>query len=1507
MKKALKIFWTILVVLATLLLAAWLLVQTPGVQTWLVRKALASLEDSINGRIEFSKIHLKPFNAVVLKDAVMLDNDPGQTAKGERLDTIASAKSVVATFSLKGLLKNEGVHVSRISLSDGSLTLAIEEDGVNLGRLIKNKDQSRKAEGEPGNLFDIRKVRVDHFRFRMVDTTTEEGQSQPYGINWNDMDVTVDHLYAHDIAFSHGYVTATVDELQAEEKSGYSIRSLSGKTRIGHGKTVVEDLELHDRWSDIRVPVYTMSYAGTGSFSNFIEQVRMTGSLGKGRISSKSLSYFVPYLKDMDFISLDVEKGSFDGYVDDLEISEFKFKESVSGITSSLRGRLTGLPDAGNMILDAELKDLSFTTRGLQTLAGSFSPASKINLEQFARGERLAFSGSARGPVNSLKVKGELIAGSGTANADLDIRNLADQDRPTEIGGNFRTRDLDLGNLAGVDLLGECTARGAMSASVGKGLNGVKIDTLFIDKLSALGYDYSNIVATGTYSENAFDGRVICNDPNLNFLFQGIFTLSDKTRNGLYKFYANVGYADLNALGIDKRGPSKVSAQVTANYMTVENHDVIGDLDINGLTLENAKGRYDIGDVCIQSHSNKDLHRILVTSSFLKGTYVGSKPFASMIADVQELTTRRELPALYKDEASNWNGAEYDLRLNVQDARDLLSFAMPGMYIADSTSLKIRVMKDGGVDARLKSPRIAMGRNYLKDLNLTLDNKEGSLNGVVSSSEIAVSSVGFLEDNIMLYAKDDHIGIGMTYDNGTEIADRGEIYLTGEFERAWDGKLLIHGKTLPSNIYYNGDAWSIAPSSIELMEKDLSIRNLIVSSADQSIRVDGGFSQTVPDTLSVTMDKFDLGLLNKFMPQELSISGLATGHAMLTSPWKNNAGLAMNLTCDSTTVAGEKAGTLHIASTLDEGGRMHITASNDLDGKNTIDIIGDYFGKDGRIDLVTSLDRMNVGYAAPLLSSVFSEVEGALSGRIRVSGKTGDPSFSSEGTRLDDAMLKVAFTQVPYRVSGPFHLSDEGLFFDGISMTDRYDGKGTVTGGIRFNHLKDIRMDTRIKVSRMEAVDLGADDNPIFYGNLFATGDVSIKGPFNSLLLDVDVRTDKSGRIHIPIDNAANDKDSHLLTFKEAFKEVYIDPYDVMMNRLVTQAQEGNDFGIKIRVDANQGTEAFIEIDRSAGNVLNGRGQGILDIVARPGRDLFTINGDYTIHSGNFHFNAMDIAQRDFTISEGSSIRFGGDVMDSDLNISGMYSTKASIATLISDTSSVSTRRTVNCGIGVSGKMKEPRLSFSIDVPDLDPTTKSKVESALNTEDKIQRQFLSLLISGSFIPDEQSGIVNNSNMLYSNVAELMAGQLNNILEKLDIPLDFGLNYQSSESGTNIFDVAVSTQLFNNRVLVNGNVGNREYSNSDGEVVGDVDIEIKLDKPGQVRLNLFSHSADDYTSYLDNTQRSGIGIAYQKEFNTFREFFRNLFTGRKKREQRMQEQQPVENEVNTIIITSDKDE
>jgi hypothetical protein len=155
------------------------------------------------------------------------------------------------------------------------------------------------------------------------------------------------------------------------------------------------------------------------------------------------------------------------------------------------------------------------------------------------------------------------------------------------------------------------------------------------------------------------------------------------------------------------------------------------------------------------------------------------------------------------------------------------------------------------------------------------------------------------------------------------------------------------------------------------------------------------------------------------------------------------------------------------------------------------------------------------------------------------------------------------------------------------------------------------------------------------------------------------------------------------------------------------------------------------------------------------------------------------------------------------------------------------------------------------------------------------RQFVALLVTSNFIPEQESGIVNNSNLLYSNATEILSNQLNNIFVQLNIPLDVGFNYQPGQSG-DLFDVAISTRLFNNRVVINGNMGNNPYTRNESDLVGNVDIELKLDEKGKFRLKAFSHAADQYSNYLDNTQRSGAGIVYQEEFDSFRTLWRKWF-------------------------------
>ena len=386
--------------------------------------------------------------------------------------------------------------------------------------------------------------------------------------------------------------------------------------------------------------------------------------------------------------------------------------------------------------------------------------------------------------------------------------------------------------------------------------------------------------------------------------------------------------------------------------------------------------------------------------------------------------------------------------------------------------------------------------------------------------------------------------------------------------------------------------------------------------------------------------------------------------------------------------------------------------------------------------------------------------------------------------------------------------------------------------------------------------------------------------------MNVEATTVKDGVLNVPVIYSAVSGKSNLLKFTELKVETPIDPYFLIIEKMEKDKATAARFTSNLNIVTQPDVEAIIWIDKTSGHMLSGRGNGTLQMTADS--EKFTINGDYNITTGNYKFVTLGVVNRTFDIQEGSSIKFNGGILDSDLDIDAIYKTRTSIGTLIGDTTSVSNRRTVECKIQITDKLQNPRLQFGIEIPEIDPTIKSRVESALSTEDKVQKQFLSLLLSNSFLPDEQSGIVNNSTMLYSNVSEVMAGQLNNILEKLNIPVDLGLNYQPNSKGNDVFDVAVSTHMFNNRVVVNGSVGNKQYTeNAQTDVVGDLDIEIKLNKTGAFRLNLFSHSADSYTNYLDNSQRNGVGLTYQTEFSTFKQFVKNLFSSKTKRQEAKQ--------------------
>jgi len=1500
LKISFKVLGWILVSVFLLMLAAMVAGQSPRIQSWIGQQVVKKLQNSMDADISFSEVSFKPFEAIILKDVLVTD----PAAVDHRADTVARLQHLSAKFSIRGLFYKEGVHVSRVTAQGISFNLVIEptdtlgNSTTNIQRIFRIQDNPDEEMKDLGNLFDANKVEFEDLRFRLLNPAAEaEGLTFEEGtIDWNNLDAWVSTLKVRDIRYSHNIITATVENLRmGEDATGFTVEKASGKVQVGNAQVLISDLELLEKDSHIRV-AYLQLDGPIDDYGDFINKIRIDARIEPGSLlSMETVSHFGPLPEGTSFRGY--LQGGLSGTVSDFNLQDIVVQDPDADINIQVRGGMKGLPEIMDCTLDFRIDGLDFDMPGIASFVNSWAPDTHLDLSGLAKGQRFAFNGTVRGPINSLDIKGTAGTGNGEAQVDVVLLNAVDDKRDIGLNGRLKTRDLDLGRILAIEALGPVSLESRLKATLASSGPQLQIDTLQISRLHALDYTYSGISGSGYYKDGSFDGRIVASDPNLNFLFQGTGSKQSK-----YNFLLSLGYADLQALKLDTRGgTSRVSLQADSNLSLAEDNAMDGDLLIQGLSLENDAGIHEIGDITLSALSRNNNHRMDLKSGFLDGSFSGGASILDFVNDLKSLILDKELPSLAETPTAHpWDGTDYELNLTVRDTRDLLDFVFPGLYIENNTRLRVSLEKDGTLNGRLTSGRLAYLDKFLRDVNFSLDNAGQAIQADLVSPSLYLSGIELKGNRLLLFANDDHLGLSYSFDNETEAETRAELILGADLSRE-DGKLVVDAQALPSNIYYEGEGWGISSDQILFKNGEWTVSRLFASHEDEALLVDGGFSPDRPDTLTVRMEKFNLALLNTLSGGVPQIQGRATGNALVISPSSPAVGLIAGITCDSTLVYGKRLGQLNIESVWnEEHNRFDITVGNNLDGKKTIGLDGFLKPSTAEIDALASLDGLNLEYVSPILEAAFSDFRGNLSGKVRAMGKFNDLHLSSEDLELNDGFITLDYSQVPYHVSGSLNLDDKGLHFTDVQLKDNYEGIGTIRGSVLLDGFSNIGLDVHVRLNRMKVLELQRGMNDLLYGDISATGTADVTGWLPNLNLDLNASTVKEGNLHLLINSASSSRSSQLLTFTEAEEEILLDPYEQMMATSVKTAQNQGNTSIRLTVRPSQ--DVMVYIDLGDENSLNASGTGVIEIDSQSSTSSLTLNGNYLLNQGSFHFSALNLVSRDFTIQDGSSVRFYGDLWDTELNVNGLYITKASLANLISDENAVS-RRTVNCGISISDKLRNPQVQFSIEVPDLDPTTQAQVEAALNTEDKVQKQFLYLLLASGFLPSEESGITTNgSEMLFSNVTGIMAGQLNNIFQKLDIPLDLGLNYQATNTGTNIFDVALSTQLFNNRVIVNGSVGNKQmYGTTTSEVAGDLDIEIKLNKSGSLRANLFSHSADQFTSYLDNSQRNGAGIAFQREFNTFRQLFQRIF---RIQPQRPEDSQQTEETPKLLILQID---
>ena len=240
-----------------LILCCFVAVQTPYVQTRVTKKALSHLLEKLPASVTYNRIEVMSSGVLKIDGLAVTDSSPYTLDVYQRgwdsEDTLFRAKSITATFTLASLFAKEGIHMGRVSIEDGYMHLIIEPGKRNNIIRMFNLSPATGPVPPGGKIFDIRKVRLKNFRYRMNNFDKELYPHTGKGINFEDLDVTVSELRGHSLKMAGGVMSGTCDFAAMKEKSGFNVHCISGKASVGQGKTLVEDLHIIDDYSDIRL------------------------------------------------------------------------------------------------------------------------------------------------------------------------------------------------------------------------------------------------------------------------------------------------------------------------------------------------------------------------------------------------------------------------------------------------------------------------------------------------------------------------------------------------------------------------------------------------------------------------------------------------------------------------------------------------------------------------------------------------------------------------------------------------------------------------------------------------------------------------------------------------------------------------------------------------------------------------------------------------------------------------------------------------------------------------------------------------------------------------------------------------------------------------------------------------------------------------------------------------------------------------------------------------------
>jgi len=1440
-----------------------LIFQYKPVQTWAAKKATAYLSKKLNTKVDIKSIYIEPFSSVVLQDFYVLDRSK---------DTLLSTPKLtidISGFSIFQSITERTIDLNLIKLDNASIYLKKQKDSTtNLKFIIDyfSSPDTSKTPSKPWNVI-FEKVAINnlHFRYKnyLVDTVIN-------GVNFDDVDLTHFSTVINNMDITHHLFKGYVHHLTFhEEKSGFYLKNLTTDATVDTDQILAKSLFLLTPKSSLK-DYFRMKFKSFDDFEDIEDKVYMEGDFKSSRISSSDISFFTSGLQHVKF-DLGVD-GRIKGLVKNLSAKNLLV---TGGQATYIRGdfRLRGLPNWDNTFLELNFQQISTNKKDLDFLYSNFTDTRNARVPDIiAKFGNINFTGRFTGLQNDFVAYGTFKTKLGRFDSDINLK--INKAGTPAYSGKLNTTDFDLGSLLDVSDHGRATLTADVNGS-GDALKNLKESVnAKIRNLSFKGYNYNNLTVNGTFIKKVADAKITINDKNIKLNLKGNIDLNPTLP--IYDLTANLQDVHFHTLKLLKDTVT-ITTQMQTKFSGNSLQNLEGSILLSPIRIVDPRNNYLVDSIYLSAQGTGSSRLISLKSDFADGTLKGSYDLATLPAYFKTLV-KKYVPSLQTALVSS-KPQNFEFSLNLKNLDPLTAIFVSDLKIPDQGTL-LGTFNSTNETATLNGyiKTIQYGKTVFHDLIIDESTANHQLDINLSLSRINITDSLFIKNiDISNIIRHDSLNFNVKLAD-KNAANQLDLYGLVEFGHDTIAKL----KLLPSDVILEHKDWKLQDEvRIKFLDGKTQVEGFQLSNGVQKLNIDGFISDNPEDKLKINFDKFSMATFDQLTKvSDIALKGTLNGDVVLSGITKS-PGMNANLSIDSLMMNKTLVGDVKIVSVLDND-RNEADAKININnhGIETMNIDGVYSlakdSGDNALNFNVKMDHAETIIFEPFIKDLVSKTNGTVSSDLKLSGPLNRPEFNGDITFVNTGFT-VNYLKTAYVINDKVSVVNSVININNMTLKDTKGGTGLINGKVDLNNLDNPDIEATIDAKNLMALNTTFKDNHIYYGVAYGTGSFGFHGPVNSMNIDIKAKTQAGTVFNIPLNTSSTVGDYDFIKF--------------VSHKDTTKAVVGPKAfdGVTLNLDLTADEKTTVKITTDYG-VLEGNGQTNdlkLNITSLGDFQMF---GDYLISSGKFEFTAKNFISKNFVVNQGGTIRWTGNPSNAEINLNAIYEVRTDIANLYSAAGLSSPKGSeqvlVQAELIITNSLLHPSIDFDFNFP-TDPSIKDDLGTYLNDYNNRSQQALSIIVRRSFASGNPSSLTNQVlGTAGDAVSEFAFNKLNTFISQSNIK-NFDLSLRSFN------DASATVKFLDSRLVLNGSLfsntsGNDLFNNSSSSLINssfnnltrDFEAQYLIRKDGSLTARysyrLLNSTTLNTIDQLSNQYVNGVGLVYQKDFDTFGEFFRNFF-------------------------------